>query len=141
MRHMKWSRIVCAIGVLLALVGSASPAAAQGVTTAAITGVVKDAQGAVIPGASIVAVHLPSGTTYEAVTQADGRFTVPGMRVGGPYKITASLQGFTSEVKNNITLQLGVAQNIDYTLKVANVSETITVVGQSDPVFSSSHTR
>ena len=88
MKHVKWSRIVCAIGVLFALVASTSPSAAQGVTTAGITGVVKDAQGAVIPGVNIVAVHVPSGTTYEAVTQADGRFTVPGMRVGGPYKIT-----------------------------------------------------
>ena len=75
MKHMKWSRIVCAIGVLLALAASTSPSAAQGVTTAAVTGVVKDAQGAVIPGATIVAVHVPSGTTYEAVTQSDGRFT------------------------------------------------------------------
>src|SRR5262245_4039033 len=140
MRHMKWSRIVCAIGVLLALVGSASPAAAQGVTTAAITGVVKDAQGAVIPGVTIVGVHVPSGTTYEAVTQADGRFTVPGMRVGGPYKITASLPGFTSEEKGGLTLQLGVSQDLEFSLKVANVAETITVVGQSDPVFSSGRT-
>ena len=64
MKHVKWSRLVCAIGALLALAISASPLAAQGVTTAAVTGVVKDAQGAVIPGASIVAVHVPSGTTY-----------------------------------------------------------------------------
>src|SRR5262245_2454100 len=140
MRHMKWSRIVCAIGVLLALVGSTSPSAAQGVTTAAIAGVVKDAQGAVIPGATIVAVHVPSGTTYEAVTQSDGRFTLPGMRVGGPYKVTASLPGFTSEEKGGLTLQLGVSQDLEFGLKVANVAETITVVGKSDPVFSSGRT-
>jgi hypothetical protein len=118
----------------------ASPAPAQGVTTASMTGVVKDAQGAVIPGASIVAVHEPSGTTYESVTQADGRFFIQGMRVGGPYKVTASLAGFTTEVKNNLTLTLGVAQDVEFSLKIAAVAETITVVGQSDPVFSSSHT-
>ena len=140
MRHMKWSRSVCAIGVLLALVGSTRASAAQGVTTAAITGVVKDAQSAVIPGVTIVAVHVPSGTTYEAVTQADGRFTIPGMRVGGPYKITAALAGFTSEEKGGLTLQLGVSQDLEFILKVANVAETITVVGQSDPVFSSTRT-
>ena len=140
MKHMKWSRIVCAIGVLLALVGSTRPSAAQGVTTAAVTGVVKDAQGAVIPGATVLAVHMPSGTTYEAVTQSDGRFTIPGMRVGGPYKVTASLPGFTSEEKGGLALNLGVSQDLEFTLKVANVSETITVVGQSDPVFSSGRT-
>ncbi|HZR25316.1 MAG TPA: carboxypeptidase regulatory-like domain-containing protein [Vicinamibacterales bacterium] len=137
---MKRSRLVCAITAFLALAVYAAPAAAQGVTTASMTGVVKDAQGAVIPGVSVTAVHEPSGTNYEAVTQADGRFTMPGMRVGGPYKITAALQGFTTEVQNNITLSLGVAQDLEFTLKVAAVSETITVVGTSDPVFSSSHT-
>ena len=127
--------LVCC--VLLWPVGRAD---AQGVTTGAIGGVVKDDQNAVIPGATILAVHQPSGSTYEAVTQADGRFVIPGMRVGGPYTITASLPGFTSEVKNNISVSLGVTQDIAFGLKVANVAETITVIGQSDPVFSSGRT-
>ena len=113
---------------------------AQGVTTGAIAGVVKDAQGAVIPGATVLAKHVASGSTYEAVTQADGRFVMPGMRVGGPYTVTASLPGFTSEEKNNVSVSLGVTQDLDFGLKVANVAETITVVGQSDPVFSSGRT-
>ena len=62
------------------------------------------------------------------------------MRVGGPYKVTASLTGFTPEAKNDITVCLGVATDLDFTLKVANVAETITVVGVSDPVFSSART-
>src|SRR5215471_58136 len=140
MEYLKRSRSVCAIVAFLALAAYASPSAAQGVTTASMTGVVKDAQGAVIPGASVTAVHEPSGTNYEAVTQGDGRFTIPGMRVGGPYKVTAALQGFTTEVQNNIQLSLGVAQDLEFTLKIATVAETVTVVGQSDPVFSSSHT-
>ena len=140
MEHLNRSRLVCAIAALLALAAYASPSAAQGVTTASMTGVVKDAQGAVIPGANVVAVHEPSGTNYEAVTQSDGRFFLQGMRVGGPYKVTAALAGFTTEVQNNIQLSLGVAADLDFTLKVASVAETITVVGQSDPVFSSSHT-
>src|SRR3954454_19490232 len=122
------------------LLWPAGRASAQGVTTGAISGVIKDAQGAVIPGATVVAVHQPSGSTYEAVTQSDGRFVMPGMRVGGPYTITASLPGFTSEAKNNITVSLGVTQDMDFSLKIANVAETITVVGQSDPVFSSGRT-
>jgi len=135
-----WSRAVCAIAALLALAASASPAAAQGVTTASTTGIVKDAQGAVIPGANVVAIHEPSGTTYEAVTQGDGRFFIQGMRVGGPYHVTASLTGFTTEIKNGLTLTLGVTQDLEFSLKVAAVAETITVVGQSDVVFSSTHT-
>src|SRR3954470_14529108 len=128
------------VGLLVcAVLAVAAPSSAQ-VTTASMTGIVKDASGGVIPGATITAVHQPSGTSYEGVTQGDGRFTIPGMRVGGPYTVTAQLTGFTTEVQNNITLSLGVAQDFAFTLKVATVAETITVVGSSDPVFSTSHT-
>jgi len=123
--------------ILMSPVGRAD---AQGVTTGAMTGTVKDAQGAVIPGATVLAVHEPSGSTYEAVTQADGRYFIPGMRVGGPYKVTASLPGFSSEVQSNLMLNLGVTQDIGFALKVAAIAETITVVGKSDPVFSSTRT-
>jgi hypothetical protein len=148
MKHVKRSRavrprtslIIALFTMSCAVTGPISSAYAQGVTTASITGVIKDAQGAVIPGATVAAIHEPSGTSYETVTQGDGRFFLPGMRVGGPYKVTATLSGFTSEVKSNLTLSLGVAQDLEFTLKVAAVAETITVVGQSDPVFSSTHT-
>jgi outer membrane receptor protein involved in Fe transport len=140
MQQRYWSPAVCAVGVVLAVSFSVRPAAAQGVTTSAVTGVVKDEQGAVIPGASISAVHEPSGTNYDAVTQADGRFFIPGMRVGGPYKVTASLSGFSTEVQNSVMLSLGVAADLTFSLRVAAVAQTVTVVGQSDPVFSSTHT-
>ena len=113
---------------------------AQGVTTAAVTGVVKDDQGAVIPGATVTAIHQPSGSSYETVTQGDGRFFIPGMRVGGPYKVTGSLTGFTSAAKDNVTLSLGVTQDLEFTLKVAAIAETVTVIGESSPVFSSTRT-
>ena len=125
---------------MFALLCLAGQAYAQGVTTGAVAGTVMDPQGQTVPGASVTAVHAPSGTTYEAVTQSDGRFFIAGMRVGGPYKVTASLPGFTSEVKDQVSVNLGVATDLPFTLKVASVSETITVVGTSDPVFSSSHT-
>ncbi len=131
------SLALLAFCVLLWPVGRAN---AQGVTTGAITGTVKDPQGQVVPGASVTAVHEPSGSTYEGFTQADGRFFIPGMRVGGPYRVTASLTGFSTETKGNISLSLGVTQDLDFTLKLANIAETITVVGQSDPVFSSTRT-
>ena len=136
---MKLSRALTALMcVLLVLAGTR--AFAQGVTTASITGIVKDAQGAVVPGATVIAVHQPSGTSYEGITQADGRFVIQGMRVGGPYKVTAALTGFTDAVLDNITLQLGVSSDLEFQLKLANLAETVEVVAQADPVFSSSHT-
>jgi hypothetical protein len=113
---------------------------AQGVTTGAITGTVKDPQGQIVPGASITALHEPSGSNYEAFTREDGRYFIPGMRVGGPYKVSAALPGFSTEVQAGINISLGVSTDLNFTLKLAAVAETITVVGKSDPVFSSTRT-
>ncbi len=113
---------------------------AQGVTTASITGIVTDAQQQPVPGASVSALHLPSGTSYETTTNAGGRFFIPGMRVGGPYKVTVSLGGFQTQVQENITLTLGVAQDLNFGLKVATVEETITISAVSDPILSSERT-
>ena len=84
---------------LCALISPVSRASAQGATTSGLTGIVKDPQDAVIPGVTVTAVHVPSSTTYEAVTQTDGRYFIPGMRVGGPYKVTATLSGFRTAVQ------------------------------------------
>src|SRR5882724_2517075 len=102
MNRQSRSRVFCAIGVVLTavVVAMAPPANAQGVTTGLIAGVVADSQGGVVPGATVTAVHQPSGTSYEGVSQADGRFTLPGVRVGGPYTVTAMLTGFSTEIKN-----------------------------------------
>src|SRR5262245_2922274 len=128
--------------VLLMLGGLLVPvnAHAQGVTTGTISGLVNDAQGGVVPGASVTALHVPSGTSYETVTQGDGRFFIPGMRVGGPYKVSAALTGFTTEVKDNVMVNLGVSTDLEFKLKLAAIAEEVTVIGVSDPIFSSTHT-
>ena len=127
--------LVCAF-----LAGPAATSFAQGVTTASITGIVKDAQGGVVPGATVTAVHQPSGTSYETVTQGDGRFFIPGMRIGGPYKVTAELSGFSPEIQDGVNLALGVAQDVNFTLKLAALAETVEVTATADPVFASSRT-
>jgi hypothetical protein len=127
---------LAACGVLL----GATLAFAQGVTTAGITGTVTDQQGGVVPGVTITAVHEPSGTNYETVTQGDGRYNIPGMRVGGPYTVTATLPGFRSEVRTDVTLSLGVTSDIALVLQPAAVAETVTVSAEMSPVFSSTRT-
>jgi hypothetical protein len=143
MNRKNGSRVVSSIAMGIAaaaLVFIASPAFAQGVTTGSIAGVVADAQGAVVPGATVTAVHQPSGTSYEAVSQSDGRFTLAGVRVGGPYAVTAKLTGFSTEIRNGVTVSLGVSTDLDFKLKVAAIAEEVTVTGTFDPVFSTSRT-
>src|SRR5262249_61278065 len=79
-------------------------------------------------------------TSYEAVTQADGRFVIPSVRVGGPYKVSAVLTGFGTEAREGVVVNLGVTTDLEFKLKVAAISEEVTVTATFDPVFSSSHT-
>ena len=129
--------LLCCSALLLLTCRDAS---AQGVTTSSMTGIVLDAQQQAVPGATITAVHEPSGTTYTTVSNLEGRFFIPGMRVGGPYKVTAALTGFQTNVQENVTLTLGVAQDLSFSLKLASVEETITVTAVSDPILSSERT-
>ena len=77
------------------------------VTTSAISGKVTDEQSEMVIGATIIAVHEPSGTQYGAITNVDGRYTIQGMRTGGPYKLTVSYVGYQSAVFTGIMLELG----------------------------------
>ncbi|MCC7125299.1 MAG: TonB-dependent receptor [Acidobacteria bacterium] len=122
----------------------ASHAFAQGVTTGSMAGVVTDAQSAPVAGASVIAIHVPSGTNYETTTRADGRFAIIGMRVGGPYIVTVAYTGtgtaFEPQTVEDITVNLGVGTDVNVTVRNIAVEETVTVIGRTDPVFSSNRT-
>lgn len=114
---------------------------AQGVTTSTIIGKVVGANGEALPGASVQAVHEPSGTKYGAATLPDGRFSIPGMRVGGPYTITISFVGYESQKIENVYLTLGVALELPVELKEegTELSEVVITADRST-VFSSDRT-
>ena len=91
-----------------ALVVSAMAVGANAqVTTSAISGKVLDETKAPVIGATVVAIHEPSGTLYGAVTNVDGRYTIQGMRTGGPYKIEISYVGYNKTAFTGISLELG----------------------------------
>ncbi|MBI4484744.1 MAG: TonB-dependent receptor [Acidobacteria bacterium] len=134
-----------ALFAFCAVVWPAHAASAQGVTTGAISGIVVDQQQQPVAGATVLAVHEPSGTSYEGVTRADGRFSIPGMRVGGPYTVTVAFTGgggvaFTPETQSDVTVNLGISTDLTFTVTPIAVQEEVTVIGQIDPVFSSSRT-
>lgn len=85
------------------------------ITTSGLSGSVT-ASGEDVIGATIEAVHVPSGTRYKAVTNIDGMFTINGMRVGGPYEVKISYIGYKTKVVKNVTLQLGETYNLKETL-------------------------
>ena len=122
-------RILLGVALVCAfLAGAAQRSIAQSVTNGTLTGVVMDAQKGVLPGATVTAVHTPTGTTYEAVTQADGRFTMLAVRVGGPYTVKTTMSGFKTEEQTGITVGLGESRNVEFTMTIAGVSETVNVV-------------
>lgn len=126
--------------VVIALFVSAM-AFSQGVTTSSIGGQVTDQNGEPLLGASVVAVHMPSGTTYGAATDFDGYYRISGMRTGGPYTITLSYVGFNDDVKNNVFLNLGSTERISSQLvESATALDEVVVTGTSNGVFGSGKT-
>ena len=84
------------------------------ITTSSMAGKVTfdDANGEEVIGATVVALHEPSGTRYTAVTNASGLFTIQGMRTGGPYEVTVSYIGYQPSVVKGVVLQLAETYNL-----------------------------
>lgn len=109
------------------------------VTTASMNGAISDEKGEGLIGATVVAKHLPSGTQYGVVTNNDGRFTIPNMRVGGPYEVIVSYVGFKNEKFAGISLQLGQKFVLNATLKGESATLQEVVV-KADPVMNGTRT-
>jgi len=96
-----------------------------------------------LPGATITAVHIPSGSTYKTTSRSDGRFNLPNVRIGGPYKITVTYVGYVPAEQQDITLTLGQEYKADFALvpETKQLNEvTVTNSGTGGKVFNSSHT-
>jgi hypothetical protein len=86
------------------------------VTTGTITGYVKDSKGAPLPGSTIVATHVPTGTNYSTLARTNGQFTIPNVRAGGPYTIKITYLGFTTATFTDLSASLGQPLKIDAVL-------------------------
>ena len=112
---------------LVTLLLTLSLTAMAQITTSSMAGKVTldDEKGEEVIGATVVAVHEPSGTRYTAVTNTSGRFSIQGMRTGGPYEVTVSYVGFQTKTLKGITLQLAETYNLSVWL-----SENATELGE-----------
>jgi len=109
------------------------PLSAQGVTTGAVAGFANDATGAPIANANVVALHVPTGTQYRAVTRGSGAYTLPNLRVGGPYRITVSLIGYQPSSRENVFVSLAETQRVDFQLtRVAAQLGAVQVTGRGE---------
>ncbi len=106
------------------------------VTTATLAGTVTDQGGESLFGATVLAVHEPSGTQYGTTTRDDGAFTIPNMRVGGPYSVDVSYIGFKVERAEEVYLTLGQKVNLDFTLESESqlIDEIVITANQSDVI-------
>src|SRR6202022_3013709 len=115
--HMNKKRLLIAAFASSLPFLSPLPLASQGVTTSTISARVKDTNGNARSGVRVTAVHEPSGSVYQGRTRDDGGARLPGMRVGGPYTVTASGIGFESQTQPNVFLTLGQTSDLQFTMR------------------------
>src|SRR5580765_3262310 len=133
---MRKRMLILTMGILAIL-----SAAAQE-TTSDIAGQVTGEKNP-LGGATVVAVHTPSGSTYKTTSRSDGRFNLPNVRIGGPYTITVTYVGYETASQDNIMLTLGQEYKADFALlpETKKLNEvTVTSAGSGGKVFNTSHT-
>src|SRR6185295_17712412 len=113
----KSSTAQAAILLLLCFLGIFNNNLHAQVTTATLSGLVKDSKGAALVSATVTVEFPDAGISQTLITKADGRFTVPNLRVGGPYKVTVNHVSYQKEVTQDIFLELGQNNSIEFVLK------------------------
>lgn len=125
--------LVFAVSLLLPVCGFAQT------ITAAISGVVKDSTGGVLPGVTVTFTHLQSNRQVVAVTDGDGRYQSAPLQLGD-YRVDATLQGFKSASRTGVTLTLDETARVDFTLEVGALTEVVQVNEAARPIESTTAT-
>ena len=111
---------------------------AQGVTTSSISGAITDTKNEALPGATVIAIHTPSGTQYGTTANAQGQYSFPAVRIGGPYTLTFSYVGFQDQKVENLFANLGASANANVKLVEigTQLSEVIVTASRSSVINS-----
>ncbi|MBC5993620.1 TonB-dependent receptor [Pontibacter cellulosilyticus] len=114
---------------------------AQGATTAALSGTVKDQSGTALPGATVIAIHTPTNTQYVATTNTEGYYNIQNMRVGGPYIVTTSYIGYQEQRSEGVSLALGKTARVDFALaESARQLGEVEITGERNDIFNQDRT-
>ena len=112
------------------------------VTTGTITGMAKASGGEVLAGATVTALHVPTGSKYSTIAKTNGQFTLANLRVGGPYTVTIHFQGYGDGVYNDLEVTLGTPLTIDATLETTSktLGEVKVTAAKKGAIISSQRT-
>jgi hypothetical protein len=125
-----FSRASACMLVVLLLAATARDAAAQA-GDGSIRGRIVDAQGAALPGVAVTASSPNVGGTFTAVTDGNGDYRLLNLPAGSDYRIVAELAGFSRFERTGLLVRAGLNLSLDVSLAVGNVSETLTVKGET----------
>lgn len=135
MRNLTRFLLFIALGVFAVTSGFSQ------ITTSGMNGKVTSPDGSPLPGATVVAVHVPSGTVYGASTNAEGLFNIQGMRPGGPFTVEVSFVGYSKQTYTDVRLYLGETFVLNTALKQSSVDlGEVTVVGTKSSQFKTTKT-
>ncbi|MBI4454344.1 MAG: TonB-dependent receptor [Acidobacteria bacterium] len=123
---------------LLSLLLLNSLAFAQ-ITTASISGTIKDETGAVLPGVSLTVTHLDTGRTSATISDDQGRYRILNLALGN-YRVNAELVGFQTTVRGGVTLSVGQEAVVDLTLRVGEITDKVEVTGEAPLVETTTST-
>src|SRR5882672_12874194 len=119
---LKRTLFLCALAIM------ASPVLFAQVTTSSMAGSVTDNENKPLVGATITAIHQPTGTKYTTVSRANGNYNIPDMRPGGPYSVEISYVGFEAQKYPDVYLKLAEAYLLSPTMqKSGAVLENVVV--------------
>jgi hypothetical protein len=121
--------------------GAYVTAYSQGITTSALNGVITDQKGESLPGASVIAIHKPTGTEYGVVTNENGKFYFPNVRVGGPYSLSITFIGYRTHNEPDFTLALG--ENRNFNIKLSDdvtTLEDVVITATNDDIINAGRT-
>lgn len=111
------------------------------ITFSTFSGVIKNQNGEVLSGASVYAIHQPTGTQYKTLSNKSGTYTIPAVRPGGPYTLSFSFVGYKTLTVDDINTLLGITSNINATLlEDVKTLQEVTVIANRDNIFSKNKT-